>query len=48
MSFHKEMALNEDDVVALWPLVVLRGAQMVVAGQHLAALDPDNPSSVPN
>ncbi|MGD9957520.1 MAG: aminotransferase, partial [Candidatus Nanopelagicales bacterium] len=36
---------TDDDISALWPLVVLRGATLVVAGEHQASLDPDNPSA---
>ena len=39
------MPLDDADVAALWPLVVLRGATLVVAGETQAGLDPDNPSA---
>ncbi len=44
-AFHDVVPLDDADVAALWPLVVLRGATLVVAGEHQAALDPDNPSA---
>ncbi len=44
-AFHAVAPLDDADVAALWPLVVLRGATLVVSGEHQAALDPDNPSA---
>jgi len=44
-AFHEVVPLDDADIAALWPLVVLRGAQLVAAGQHQASLDPDNPSA---
>ena len=44
-AFHEEAPLDDADIEALWPLVVLRGAQLVAAGQHQVALDPDNTSA---
>jgi len=44
-AFHDVVPLDDADIAALWPLVVLRGAQLVAAGQHQASLDPDNPSA---
>ncbi|MCU1612654.1 MAG: 4-aminobutyrate aminotransferase [Frankiales bacterium] len=35
--------LSEAEVEALWPLVVLRGAVLVVSGLQQAVLDPGNP-----
>ena len=46
VAFHEQVPLDDADIEALWPLVVLRGAQLVAAGQHQASLDPDNPSAV--
>ncbi len=43
-SFNLEVALSDDEITALWPLVILRGAVLVVSGEHQARLDPDNPS----
>jgi 4-aminobutyrate aminotransferase-like enzyme/Ser/Thr protein kinase RdoA (MazF antagonist) len=44
-AFHEVVPLQDDEIAALWPLVVLRGATLVVAGQHQASLDPDNASA---
>ncbi len=44
-AFHDVVPLTDDDVAALWPLVVLRGAVLVASGEHQAALDPDNDSA---
>ena len=41
-AFHGQRPLNEAEVVALWPLVVLRGAVLVVSGRQQADLDPGN------
>ena len=45
-AYHHVVPLTEAEVTALWPLVVLRGAVLVVAGEHQAALDPDNEAAV--
>ncbi|GAA1906394.1 aminotransferase [Lapillicoccus jejuensis] len=37
------LPLRDEELAALWPLVVLRGAVLVAAGEHQLALDPDNP-----
>ena len=37
--------LDDADLAALWPLIVLRGAVLVASGEHQAALDPDNESA---
>lgn len=37
------LPLREQELAALWPLVVLRGAVLVAAGEHQLALDPGNP-----
>ena len=44
-AFHAVVPLTDDDVAALWPLVVLRGAVLVASGEHQAVLDPDNDSA---
>ena len=44
-AFHEIVPLDEADVAALWPLVVLRGAVLVASGEHQALLDPDNESA---
>lgn len=41
-AFHAVMPLDEADVAALWPLVVLRGATLVAADERQLALDPQN------
>jgi 4-aminobutyrate aminotransferase-like enzyme len=45
-AYHAVVPLTEPEVRALWPLIVLRGAVLVVAGEHQAALDPDNEAAV--
>ena len=44
-AFHEVVPLDDADIAALWPLVVLRGATLVTSGEHQAALDPDNESA---
>jgi 4-aminobutyrate aminotransferase-like enzyme/Ser/Thr protein kinase RdoA (MazF antagonist) len=41
-AFHRERPLTADEVQALWPLVLLRGAVGVVSGWQQAAIDADN------
>jgi 4-aminobutyrate aminotransferase-like enzyme/Ser/Thr protein kinase RdoA (MazF antagonist) len=41
-AFHEVVPLDDADVTALWPLMVLRGAVLVASGEHQALLDPDN------
>ena len=41
-AFHAVVPLTDDDLEALWPLIVLRGAVLVASGEHQALLDPDN------
>jgi 4-aminobutyrate aminotransferase-like enzyme/Ser/Thr protein kinase RdoA (MazF antagonist) len=41
-AFHAERPLSAEEVAALWPLVVLRGATLVVSGRQQAAVDGDN------
>ncbi|MEY9952892.1 aminotransferase [Leifsonia sp. EB34] len=41
-AFHAEAPLDDADLAALWPLVVLRGAVLVVSGEQQVALDGDN------
>ena len=41
-AFHELVPLDDADVAALWPLVVLRGAVLVASGEHQAMLDPEN------
>jgi 4-aminobutyrate aminotransferase-like enzyme/Ser/Thr protein kinase RdoA (MazF antagonist) len=42
-AFHAVRPLNVAEVDALWPLLVLRTAVLIVSGAQQAALDPDNP-----
>ncbi len=44
-AFHAVAPLDDADLEALWPLVVLRGAVLVASGEHQAMLDPDNDSA---
>ena len=44
-AFHSVVPLDDADLEALWPLVVLRGAVLVASGEHQAMLDPDNDSA---
>ncbi len=44
-AFDEIVPLTDDEIAALWPLVVLRGAVLVAAGEHQASLDPDNESA---
>ncbi|MDX3452614.1 aminotransferase [Streptomyces sp. ME02-8801-2C] len=41
-AFHEIRPLSTFEVAALWPLVVLRAATLVVSGRHQAAVDGDN------
>lgn len=41
-AFHAEVPLTEPEIRALWPLVVLRGAVLVVSGEHQVALEAEN------
>jgi 4-aminobutyrate aminotransferase-like enzyme/Ser/Thr protein kinase RdoA (MazF antagonist) len=41
-GYHSLRPLSEAEVEALWPLVVLRAAVLVVSGCHQVALDGDN------
>ncbi|MGO4300810.1 aminotransferase [Leifsonia sp. RAF41] len=41
-GFHSEAPLDDADLAALWPLVVLRGAVLVVSGEQQVALEADN------
>jgi 4-aminobutyrate aminotransferase-like enzyme/Ser/Thr protein kinase RdoA (MazF antagonist) len=41
-AFHGIVPLDDADVAALWPLVVLRGATLVAADERQLALDPQN------
>ncbi|MEO6942875.1 MAG: aminotransferase, partial [Terrimesophilobacter sp.] len=41
-AFHEVLPLRDDEVRALWPLVVLRGAVLVVSGEHQVSLEEGN------
>jgi 4-aminobutyrate aminotransferase-like enzyme/Ser/Thr protein kinase RdoA (MazF antagonist) len=41
-AFHAERPLSDAEIEALWPLVVLRGAVLVVSGHQQIALDAAN------
>ncbi|KAA9105557.1 aminotransferase [Microbacterium rhizomatis] len=41
-AFHARRPLSEAEVTALWPLVVLRGAVLVLSGRQQVRLDDDN------
>ncbi|WP_368497221.1 aminotransferase [Herbiconiux sp. A18JL235] len=41
-AFHALRPLSPAEAEALWPLVVLRAATLVVSAHHAAATDPDN------
>ncbi|GAY16046.1 aminotransferase [Mycobacterium sp. shizuoka-1] len=41
-AFHAVRPLSPAEIEALWPLVVLRAAVLVVSGIHQAAIDTDN------
>ncbi|MEO9180788.1 MAG: aminotransferase class III-fold pyridoxal phosphate-dependent enzyme, partial [Acidimicrobiales bacterium] len=41
-SFDVEVPLLDKEIDALWPLIVLRGATLVVSGEQQVAIDPEN------
>ncbi|NKX55730.1 aminotransferase [Arthrobacter mobilis] len=41
-AFHRQVRLTEAELDALWPLIVLRGAVLVVSGEQQVAVDPGN------
>lgn len=41
-SFHQQRPLSRPEITALWPLVVLRAATLVVSGNQQAAIDREN------
>lgn len=41
-SLHAESPLDDNDIAALWPLIVSRGAVLVVSGEHQVLLDENN------
>jgi 4-aminobutyrate aminotransferase-like enzyme/Ser/Thr protein kinase RdoA (MazF antagonist) len=45
VAFDEVVPLDDADLAALWPLIVLRGAVLVTSGEHQSMLDPDNESA---
>ena len=41
-AFHERVRLDDAEIAALWPLVVLRGAVLVVSGHSQITIDPEN------
>ena len=41
-AFHEVRPIADDELAALWPLVVLRAAALMVSGRHQAAIDAAN------
>ncbi|WP_022930262.1 aminotransferase [Patulibacter americanus] len=41
-AFDAEVGLTDAEIAALWPLIVLRGATLVVSGEEQLAVDPTN------
>lgn len=41
-AFHAVRPLNDDEIAALWPLIVLRALVLVASAEHQASFDPDN------
>jgi 4-aminobutyrate aminotransferase-like enzyme/Ser/Thr protein kinase RdoA (MazF antagonist) len=47
-AFDRLRPLSDDELGALWPLVVLRAAALMVSGRHQAHIDQDNQYAVQN
>lgn len=45
-AFHAEQPLSREEATALWPLVLLRAATLVVSGQQQAMINPGNDYAV--
>ena len=41
-GYHSAFALNDDEVAALWPLVIARSASSVASSEHQMRLEPDD------
>ena len=41
-AFDARVPLTDDEVAAIWPLLVLRGATLVVSGEQQVVIDPGN------
>ena len=42
VAFDEVVPLTDDEIVALWPLIVLRGAVLVASGEQQVRIDEDN------
>ncbi|TFC84187.1 aminotransferase [Cryobacterium cheniae] len=42
VAFDEVVPLTDDEIVALWPLIVLRGAVLVASGEQQVRIDADN------
>lgn len=42
VGFHEVLPLDDDELHALWPLVLLRAAVLVASGEHQVGLEDDN------
>jgi len=47
-AFHAVRPITDDELSALWPLVVLRAAALMVSGRHQASIDAANRYAVGN
>ncbi len=47
-AFDRMHPLEDHEVEALWPLIVLRAATLMVSGQHQASIDPSNAYATDN
>ncbi len=41
-AFDARVPLTDDEIAAIWPLLVLRGATLVVSGEQQVVIDPGN------
>ncbi|HEY8319644.1 MAG TPA: aminotransferase [Amnibacterium sp.] len=41
-AFDERVPLTDDEIAAIWPLLVLRGATLVVSGEQQVVIDPEN------
>lgn len=41
-AFHAAYPLNEDEIAALWPLIIERACLLVASGEQQLSVDPDN------
>lgn len=47
-AYHRVRPLGLDEASALWPLVMLRGVQLVASGHHVVSREPDNAYATEN